>query len=146
MTRLVLLVSLALLPSACGGDSNAERPASPTTAAETSTVVPLPMVDEPPPPAGSLIGTWSRIGVAGLVRFNEEGGFRIARNTEDLLDSPYAVGTYRHDGATVELTGGCRTVWRVGLAGDDDLHAVVVEEGCGISRGTVLTLARISVP
>lgn len=131
------LASLAFLLAACGGGEEAEPPGPATTVAAP------PTVEGPPPTPAQLIGTWTRIGTAGLIQFTEDGEFRIARSTTELVDLPFAVGTYRLDGASIELSGGCRSVWTTGLA-DDELHAVVVEEGCALPRGAVLQFARIS--
>jgi hypothetical protein len=135
---MLLLAVVALLPVACGGASEAGR-----TGPETST---LPAVEGPPPAPESLIGTWTRIGTAGLIRFDESGEFRIARSPNDLVEAPFALGAYRQDGARIELSGGCSSVWVTGLTADDELNVVVLEAGCGLAEATAMTLARIDVP
>jgi hypothetical protein len=106
----------------------------------------LPETDKPPPSAKDLVGTWSRIGVAGLIRFRADGEFRVARNERDLRHAPFASGTYELEGRTItflDSTGvSVRGVWKAGLA-DEELHAVVVEDGLGLIAGSEVTFVRI---
>ena len=141
---LVALVIAAVL-SACGGGD--DQTASPTTSTATNTAgdstVHVPHIEEPPPTGTSLLGTWSRIGEAGLIRFGKNGEFRVARNEVGLNDAPFASGAYELDGNTVTLAGGCNSVWEAGLA-DGELHVVVIQDqGCGLSAGMELSFVRI---
>jgi hypothetical protein len=141
------LVIAAVLSGCAGGDDQA---ASPPTTRTTNTAgestAPVPRIEESPPTGKSLLGTWSRIGEAGLIRFGKNGEFRVARNELDLTDAPFASGTYELDGNTVTLTGGCNSIWEAGLAGGE-LHVVVVQDqGCGLSAGMELSFVRIGRP
>jgi hypothetical protein len=135
------LVALAVWASVsacgCGAENEANSASRPS-----STTTSLPEIQEPPPTPEGLLGTWSRVGSAGLIRFAKSGEFRIARNEPDLLNAPYAVGTYEVAGRTITLEGGCNSVWEAGLA-DDELHIVVVEEGCELILGQDLRFLRI---
>jgi hypothetical protein len=137
---------IATVLSACAGADNQTAP--PTTSRATNTArestAPVPQIEEPPPTGKSLLGTWSRIGTAGLIRFGKDGEFRVARNESDLTDAPFASGTYELDGNTVTLAGGCNSVWEAGVA-DGELHVVVIQDqGCGLSAGLELSFVRIA--
>jgi hypothetical protein len=111
----------------------------------------LPEIEEPPPMAKRLVGTWSRTGSSTLFRFNADGAFAVDTHR---LDIPYyAEGTYELDGPPLAFaTSGPRCAdaweWQTGItkAGDrleDELHIVFVDEGCDIPAGAEWTLARI---
>jgi hypothetical protein len=129
------------------GEREAETRPS-TTGGGTATAVPetttlsLPAVDEPPPSAKQLLGTWSRIGSSTLFRFNRDGTFDV--DTHRLDDPLYASGPYELDGSI--LTD--EWEWQIGIVkadnrADDELHAVFQDEGCDVPPGAEFTLARI---
>jgi hypothetical protein len=81
----------------------------------------------------------ARLGSAGLIQFSSDGEFRIARNEQGLVDSPYAAGTHDVEGKTITFLGSCDSVWEAGLADsedplDEELHIVVTEEAAGSPR------------
>jgi len=150
-----VLVAAALVLAACGGgpgDDEAQATAPPgTTAEQPGSSAPPPKVKGESPTASDLVGTWSRIGIAGLVRFGADGEFSIARNEPDLNEFPYASGTYEVNESTLALVGASGTAcsWNVGLVAEEDplhdeLNAVVIEAGCGLSAGEAFTLVRIA--
>jgi hypothetical protein len=137
---MVMTAALALVLPACGGGSAGDQAesivTSEATGGETTTGSNLPKIEEPPPTAESLVGTWSRLGVAGLIQFSADREFRTATTELDLRDSPYAFGTYNLVGQTITLErSDCSSVWEAGLA-DEELHVVVVADSCGdLCRG-----------
>lgn len=142
-------MAVALTLAACGGEQEGERASS--TTAVTTTEVRLPEIEEPPPTAGRLIGTWSRTGSSTLFRFNPDGTFDVDTHK---LDIPlYATGTYELNGPTIAFTANgprCTDAWewQTGIVEaearlDDELHIVFLSSGCGIPRGAEWTLARI---
>jgi hypothetical protein len=144
--RTPVVLVIATMLSACAGADN--ETASPTTSRATTTAgestASVPQIEEPPPTGKSLLGTWSRIGTAGLIRFEKNGEFRVARNEADLTSAPFASGTYELDGNTVTLAGGCNSVWEAGVS-DGELHVVVIQDkGCGLSAGLELSFVRIA--
>jgi hypothetical protein len=111
----------------------------------------LPQVDEPPPSAKQLLGTWSRTGSSTLFRFNRDGTFDV--DTHRLDDPLYATGPYELDGSTLTFTASGPSCaddwqWQIGIVraespSNDELHIVFHEEGCGIPAGAEWTLARL---
>ncbi len=152
------MAGFVLALTACGGGSAEDREpsASPrgTLTGQTTSVMRLPKIEGAAPTPGGLVGTWSRIGSAGLIRFGADGEFRMARNEPDLVDAPFAVGTYEVKGSTITfLSAGGGTcsgvVWEAGLSDEEDrldeeLHVASVNDGCGLTAGTELRLVRIS--
>ena len=141
---------MTLVLAACGGEGE-EAATQASTAPGGTTTVPLPEIEEPPPTAKRLVGTWSRTGSSTLFRFNADGTFAVDTHR---LDVPYyAEGTYELDGSTVAFaTSGpeCADIWewQTGIRKakdrlEDELHIVFLEEGCDIPTGAEWTLARV---
>lgn len=145
------VASLALVLPGCGGFGGEEAKPPAATKEATTTGVVLPEVEEPPPTASRLVGTWSRFGMRVLFRFDSDGTFAFDRAD---LDNPFARGTYELDGGTIRFSAegpNCTDTWswKVGITGkgdplDDVLHAVFVEEGCGEIAGSEWELGRVS--
>jgi hypothetical protein len=137
------------------GERETETRSSTTSNVATGTVPTttqlLPQVDEPPPTAKQILGTWSRTGSSTLFRFNRDGTFDV--DTHRLDDPLYASGPYELDGSTLTFTASGPACaddwqWQVGILRgesrpDDELHIVFHEEGCGIPVGAEWTLARL---
>lgn len=152
---------MALVLTACGGEgegAGTQASTSPGGAATVSppetigtTTVSLPKIEEPPPTARRLIGTWSRTGSSTLFRFSADGTFAV--DTHQLDVPYYAEGTYELDGPTLAFaTSGhaCTDAWKwqIGIVKakdrlEDELHIVFLDEGCDIPTGAEWTLARV---
>ena len=140
--KVAFVAALALGVAGCGGSSDEEG--TPTTASAAATA---------PPTASRLAGTWSRIGVAGLLRIDPKGTFAIARTT---FDQQYASGTYDVQGSTIEFKSvgpACVGSW-TGTAGvvdqkdplDDELQIALHDDACDSPAGTIWRLSKISQP
>jgi hypothetical protein len=141
---------MSLVLAACGGEGGEAETQASTSPGGTTTVS-LPEIEEPPPTAKRLVGTWSRTGSSTLFRFNADGTFAVDTHR---LDIPYyAEGTYELDGPTLAFaTSGPRCAdaweWQTGITKasdrlEDELHIVFVDEGCDIPAGAEWTLARV---
>jgi hypothetical protein len=141
--------TLVVMLAACGGEEGGG--AAPRTPTGTTTALQLPKVDERPPSAKQLLGTWCRTGSSTLFRFNRDGTFDV--DTHRLDDPLYATGPYELDGSTLTFTASGPACaddwqWQIGIVraesrADDELHIVFHEEGCGIPVGAEWTLARL---
>jgi len=102
---------MTLVLAACGGEGE-EAATQASTSPGGTTTVPLPEIEEPPPTAKRLVGTWSRTGSSTLFRFNADGTFAVDTHR---LDVPYyAEGTYELDGSTVAFATSrpeCADIW-----------------------------------
>jgi hypothetical protein len=151
---LAAIAGMLFLLAACSGESRALETQATTSPAPTTTEAQLPQVEEPPPTARSLVGTWSRIGEPLLARLGPDGKFAIDTSG---LDTPFAHGTYKLDGRDIKFTnanmGACTHsdwTWRAGLTAandplEDELHIVFVEGGCLVPVGTEWTFARVAL-
>jgi hypothetical protein len=143
---------MKLVLASCGGESNKKDAQPSASSAATSTKAVLPEIEGPPPTAGALVGTWSQIGVAVLVRFSRDATFAFDRPN---LATPYAKGTYEVDGRTITFTSNgpdCvdTWVWEGGITEeedplDDELNIVFVEGGCKSPTGEEWKLARLAL-
>lgn len=148
--RLGCLATLALTLAACEGGGGEGGGAGATTGAEAPTEVRLVEIDEPPPTAKRLLGTWSQTGAALLLRFSPDGTFAFDRRT---LEAPFARGTYELAAGRISFTAtgpGCADSWRwqTGIAKakdrfEDELHIVFLDAGCEIPAGAEWRFARI---
>jgi hypothetical protein len=146
-----MLAGMTLVLSACGGEGE-EAATQASTSPGGTTTVPLPEIEEPPPTAKHLVGTWSRTGSSTLFRFNADGTFAVDTHR---LDVPYyAEGTYANwtDPRSRFATSGPRCAdaweWQTGIVKakdrlEDELHIVFLDEGCDIPTGAEWTLARV---
>ena len=144
------VAAMALALAGCaGGDEEATQTAA--SLPETTAQEIRPSTEGVPPTASRLVGTWSRTGERLLVRFSADSTFAL--DTADP-DYPYAAGEYEVDGRTISFTSHgpqCADTWawEAGLTEgedrlDDELHIVLVEEGCGVLAGTAWTFARVT--
>jgi hypothetical protein len=139
---------MSLILAACGGEGKEAETQTSTSPGGTTTVS-LPKVEEPPPTAKRLVGTWSQTGAALLFRFDEDRTFAFDRRNVDI---PFAHGTYEVDGPKISFssTGSCADtwVWEAGIAEaedplDDELHIVFLDSGCEIPPGAEWRFARV---
>jgi hypothetical protein len=137
-----ILTAAYLAFAGCGGGDDTETRQSTTRGGTSTTKLALPKIEEPPPTAKRLIGTWSRTGSSTLFRFSADGTFAVDTHK---LDFPYyTTGTYELDGPTLVFTATgnrCADTWewqtRIVTAEDrldDELHIV--------SRAAVATSRR----
>ena len=136
---LAVVVALGLGLTGCGGSDEDGK--------ETA----VPEVKGTPPTVSRLAGTWSRIGSAGLLRFEPKGRFAIARTS---LDKKYASGTYDVQGSRIRFRSSgpaCVDSWTVtaGLVDkkdplDDELQIALLDGGCDATAGTLWRLLRVS--
>jgi hypothetical protein len=151
------ITGMTLLLAACGGGSSADDTHPSASSAATATEQILPKVDEPPPTARSLVGTWSRTGGVLTARFRREGTFALDEDPH-TLDAAYAAGTYEFDGRRITFTSkgsqacveGETWVWETGITEgedplDDEIHIVFLEDGCGLTAGTDWRFARLAL-
>jgi hypothetical protein len=139
---------MTLVLAACGGEGE-EAATQASTSADGTTTFSLPEIEEPPPTAERLVGTWSQTGAALLFQFSEDGTFAFDRQN---VDTPFARGRYEVDGSKISLssTGRCADTWawEVGIAEgedplDDELHIVFLDSGCEIPPGAEWRFARV---